>query len=97
MKTKMGVALVAVLMATSANAYEPGSAAPKDPLKDQASNILGGEEGDACQIKLCLSNPIGQGTSECQDPLQKWEQTRPEDRPDLLRKCPMVGGGGGDS
>lgn len=93
METKIGLALVAVLMATSANAYELGSAAPKAPLKAQASNILGGEEGDACQIKLCLSNPVGQDISECDNPLKKWARTRSEDRPKLLRKCPMVGGG----
>lgn len=95
MKTKIGLALVAVLMVSSVNAFELGNAAPKDPLKDQASNILGGEEGDACQIKVCLSDPMGQDIAECQDALNKWERTRPEDRPKLLRKCPMVGGGGG--
>ncbi|MBC7198264.1 MAG: hypothetical protein H5U32_03345 [Pseudomonas balearica] len=97
METKIGLALVAVLMATSANAYELGSAAPKAPLKAQASNILGGEEGDACQIMLCLSDPSGKGLAECQQPLKKWENTKPKKRPGLLRKCPLVGGGGGDS
>ena len=44
-----------------------------------------------------LSDPSGKGLAECQQPLKKWENTKPKKRPGLLRKCPLVGGGGGDS
>lgn len=97
MTPKIVMALIAVLITTSANASESGSAAPKAPAMDQASNILGGEKGLACQIMLCLSDPSGKGLAECQQPLKKWENTKPKKRPGLLRKCPLVGGGGGDS
>lgn len=59
--------------------------------------ILGGDEGEACQIMLCLSDPAGQDLEECEEPLKEWEKTRPEERPRKLEKCPMVTGGlGGD-
>ncbi|MBF6615627.1 MAG: hypothetical protein ITG07_02765 [Candidimonas sp.] len=61
------------------------------------SQFLGGEEGEACQIIMCLSDPAGQDLEECEEPLREWETTRPEERPKKLEKCPMVTGGlGGD-
>lgn len=80
------IILVLVLMPVTAFAMKP-SFGP-DP-----SMILGGEEGDSCQIIMCLSDPLGQDISECQEPLERWERTRPEKRPELLEKCPMVTGG----
>lgn len=83
------ITMLALFPFLAAWAIEPG-------FGPDASMILGGDEGESCQIILCLSDPAGQDLAECKDPIEKWERTRPEDRPKLLRKCPMVTGGMGN-
>ncbi|MBA1280198.1 hypothetical protein [Stutzerimonas stutzeri] len=68
--------------------------AMKPSFGPDPSMFLGGDEGDSCQIIMCLSDPAGQDLEECEEPIRKWEETRPEERPKLLEKCPMVTGGG---
>jgi len=58
-------------------------------------DILGGKEGDACQMLLCLSDPAGKGMDECKKPLKKYHKMDPDDRPSFLDKCPIIKGGGG--
>lgn len=68
------------------------SAAPdllKAPGPD-LSQILGGDEGDACQMRVCLSDPLGSDMEECEDALQKYARLEPHERATFLLKCPEV-------
>ena len=60
------------------------------------SQVLGGDEGDACEMLLCLSNPAGKGLVECQEPLKKYFSMKPKKRPGFLEKCPLQGGSSDD-
>lgn len=57
------------------------------------SQILGGDEGDACEMQVCLSNPMGKGIKECDKALQKYAKLRDDEKPKYLEKCPKVMGG----
>lgn len=77
-------ALSAVCVAQEASTEQPAPPAP--------SQILEGNEGSACSMLLCLSNPAGKGLAECTAPLKKYFGMRPDKRPGFLSKCPLVGG-----
>ena len=51
-------------------------------------DLLEGDERDACEIKVCLQS-FGVDYEQCDRAMKVWEETDPDDRPDLLRKCPM--------
>jgi len=73
----------------------PGAVSPatqKAMDNDPMSNILGGDEGDACEMIMCLSNPVGDTLKECEEPIRKYFKMKSQDRPGFLEKCPIVGG-----
>lgn len=70
------------------------NATGKPSFGPDASQFMGGDEGDACTMIMCLSNPAGQDMSECAAALRKYAEMDPDDRPGFLEKCPMVTGGG---
>jgi len=73
------------------------SALEKPSFGPDKSQMLGGDEGDACTIKMCLSDPMGSDMEECKASLKRYFRMDPEDRPGFLAKCPMVTGGSGGS
>lgn len=81
------ITLAFAFVSISASAMEKPSFGP------DKSQMLGGDEGDACTIKMCLSDPMGSDMEECKAALKRYFRMDPEDRPGFLKKCPMVTGG----
>jgi len=79
---RFGVVGVVVLGFLSFNALAGPKFGPKP------GDLLEGDERDACEIKMCLDT-FGTDVEQCDRALKVWEETRPEERPELLRKCPM--------
>lgn len=81
---KIGVVGVVVVVAglLSFGAFAGPKFGPKP------GDLLEGDERDACEIKMCLETG-GIDYEQCDRALKVWEETRPEERPELLRKCPM--------
>lgn len=88
MNKRFFIGLLAVVASMAVHANSAPSFGP------DTSKFLGGEEGDSCTVIMCLSDPAGQDLGECSDALQKFEQMRPEERPEFLKKCPKETGGG---
>jgi hypothetical protein len=65
----------------------------KPSAEPSQGKVMGGEEGSACQMLLCLSDPSGGGLKECSKPLKDYFSMDAKDRPGFLKKCPMVAGG----
>lgn len=83
-------ALLTALLVNGVNAAELASPGfGPDPTQ-----ILGGDAGDACQVLVCLSDPIGKGLAECKKPLEKYAKMPDHKKPGFLQKCPQQQGGG---
>lgn len=77
-------------LAAELPAEQLSMAGPDKPGSTQKAAILGGDEGDACKMLLCLSDPAGSGLPECKPPLDRYFSMEPEDRAGFLAQCPMV-------
>lgn len=83
-------AFLAALFVSGVNAE--GLTPPSTGL--DPSQILGGDAGDACQMLVCLSDPMGQGVDECKKPLEKYAKMPDHKKAAFLQKCPQQQSGG---
>lgn len=74
------ISATAAESSSDSKAFKPGFA--PDP-----SQILGGDEGTACEVLLCLS--MGSPPTECDEPLKKYFDMKKKKRPGFLQKCPV--------
>lgn len=58
-----------------------------EPFGPKKGDLLEGDERDACEIKVCLQS-MGVDYEQCDRAMKVWEKTKPEKRPELLRKRP---------
>jgi hypothetical protein len=82
-------AFITALSVSGVNAEGLTPSAGLDP-----SQILGGDAGDACQMLVCLSDPIGKGLAECKEPLEKYAKMPDHKKAGFLQKCPQQQSGG---
>ena len=88
LKTFLFLSVFPMAFAAALHAEENDST-PKPGTTPDLSQVMGGDAGDACQMLVCLSDPIGQATDACAAPLKKYFDMKPNKRPGFLQKCPQ--------
>ncbi|MDU4254432.1 hypothetical protein [Pseudomonas sp.] len=85
------VVLLAALVAPGlAAAADDDSSSGNGGGAGDPAQILGGKQGNACMMLLCLSDPQGKQLKECQKPLEDYYDMKPKRRPGYLASCPQV-------
>lgn len=86
-----------LMIAGCASVFAAGADSAGMPNAPKPEDLLGGDEGSACEMLLCLSNPLGEGLAECKEPLRKYFKIKPHRRPGYLERCPLNTSSGGNN
>jgi len=69
----------------------PLQAADDDSKKDDSGQTMTGDAADACNMLVCLSDlKEAKQLIDCNNPLKKYYDMKPNKRPNFLAKCPVV-------
>lgn len=90
MKPFAATALLLLLGTSLAIAEEQDSNSNGSSDQGDSSSMMTGDPALACQMLVCLSDPIGKDLSECAPALKAYDDMKPKRRPNFLALCPKV-------